>query len=67
MEPDWGSGDGQSHLSDDGAGWGSHPLMSDPDWSSAPGLFVPALVIAALIPLYSFEGATGRFFRGRFF
>ena len=33
IEPDWGSGSG-THLSDDGADWGSHPMMSDPDWNS---------------------------------
>jgi hypothetical protein len=24
-----------AHRADDGADWGSHPQMSDPDWSSA--------------------------------
>jgi hypothetical protein len=27
---DWNSG----HWADDGADWGSHPQMSDPDWAS---------------------------------
>jgi hypothetical protein len=29
-----GQGDGSNHLSDDGAGWGGHPQMTDPDWNS---------------------------------
>jgi hypothetical protein len=33
MEPDWGSGDGTNHLSDDG--WGGHPQLDDPDWNAA--------------------------------
>jgi hypothetical protein len=32
--PDWGSGTGESHVSDDGADWGSHPLMSDTNWGT---------------------------------
>src|SRR5580704_9800958 len=29
MEPDWGHGDGQSHLSDES--WGGHPQLDDPE------------------------------------
>jgi hypothetical protein len=33
LEPDWGHGSGESHLSE-GPDWGSHPMMTDPDWTA---------------------------------
>jgi hypothetical protein len=32
--PDWGSGAGQNHLSDEPDSWGGHPQLDDPEWTA---------------------------------